>query len=206
MDAQMLDRTSRFARCAGADVVRATVQGPGLHVARGADEPLVCRPVVALLLRFRSNEHARRFAARLLRQMPVIVAVGVNLGIVPLLFLQLAYYRFFYPATILMAWFWLAIIGLLIPAYYGVYVYAFGLSRESNVAATAAPSPDGEPPPAGCPPLFFSVHRLFVCQRAEPDGSRGSMARTMACSTTRPGRRWERGSMSATRRFGPAGC
>ena len=28
-----------------------------------------------------------------------------------------------------MAWFWLAIIGALIPAYYGVYVYAFGLRR-----------------------------------------------------------------------------
>ena len=47
--------------------------------------------------------------------MPVIVAVGVNLGVVPLLFVQLAYHRVFYPATILMAWFWLGIIVLLIP-------------------------------------------------------------------------------------------
>ena len=67
------------------------------------------------------------FAGRLLRQMPVIVAVGVNLGVVPLLFVQLAYHRVFYPATILMAWFWLGIIVLLIPAYYGVYAYAWGL-------------------------------------------------------------------------------
>ena len=59
------------------------------------------------LLSIRGNEHGRRFAGRLLRQMPVIVAVGVNFGIVPLLFIQLAYYRVFYPATILMAWFWL---------------------------------------------------------------------------------------------------
>lgn len=85
--------------------------------------------VVAMLLHLRGSDQGRRFAARLITQMPVIIAFGVNLGVVPLLFTQLGYYRFFYPATILMAWFWLAIIVLLIPAYYGVYLYAFGLSE-----------------------------------------------------------------------------
>ncbi len=83
--------------------------------------------LIALLLHLRGSEHGRRFAGRLLQQMPVIVAVGINLGIVPLLFIQLAYYKVFYPATILMACFWLAIIVLLIPAYYGVYAYAWAL-------------------------------------------------------------------------------
>ena len=83
--------------------------------------------LIALWLHVRGGEHGRRFAGRLLRQMPIIVAVGVNFGIVPLLFIQLAYYKVFYPATILMAWYWLGIIVLLIPAYYGVYAYAFGL-------------------------------------------------------------------------------
>ena len=83
--------------------------------------------LIALWLHLRGNEHAQRFAARLLQQMPIIVAFGVNLGVVPLLFVQLAYYKVFYPATILMAWFWLGIIGLLIPAYYGVYAYAWGI-------------------------------------------------------------------------------
>ena len=64
-----------------------------------------------------------------MQQMPIIVAFGINFGIVPLLFVQVAYSKVFYPATILMAWFWLAIIGLLIPAYYGVYVYACGVAR-----------------------------------------------------------------------------
>ncbi len=72
------------------------------------------------------------FARRLLRQMPVIVAVGVNVGVVPLLFLQLAYHRVFYPATILMAWYWLGIIVLLVPAYYGVYAYAWGLRNNTE--------------------------------------------------------------------------
>ena len=94
--------------------------------------------LVALWLHLRRNEHARRFAARLLRQMPIIVAVGVNFGIVPLLFVQLAYSKVFYPATILMAWFWLAIIGLLTLAYYGVYAYAWGLRKGTkNIAGCA---------------------------------------------------------------------
>jgi hypothetical protein len=83
--------------------------------------------LVALWLHVRRGQEGRRFAGRLLRQMPVIVAVGVNLGIVPLLFIQLAYYKVFYPATILIAWSWLGIIVLLIPAYYAVYAYAWGL-------------------------------------------------------------------------------
>jgi len=86
--------------------------------------------LVALGLAACGSEHGRRFAARLMLQMPVIVALGINFGIVPLLFLQLAYARAFYPATILMAWFWLAVVVLLVPAYYGVYLYAFGLGKE----------------------------------------------------------------------------
>jgi hypothetical protein len=73
------------------------------------------------------GEHGRRFGARLMTQMPILIAFGINLGIVPLLFLQVGYYKVFYPATILMAWFWMAIFVLLIPAYYGVYAYAFGV-------------------------------------------------------------------------------
>ena len=83
--------------------------------------------LLAVCLHIGRNQHGRVFAARLIKQMPVIIAVGVNLGIVPLLFIQVAYFKFFYPATILMAWFWLAIIVLLIPAYYGVYAYAWAI-------------------------------------------------------------------------------
>jgi hypothetical protein len=87
--------------------------------------------VLAMLWAARGKQHARRFAARLMTQMPVIIAYGVNFGIVPLLFVQVAYAKVFYPATILMAWFWLAIIALLIPAYYGVYLYTSGMASRS---------------------------------------------------------------------------
>jgi hypothetical protein len=102
--------------------------------------------LVALGLLVVGGEQGRRFAGRLFRQMPILIALGVNLGIVPLLFVQLAYYKVFYPATILMAWFWLAIIALLIPAYYGVYVYAWGLRNEPDAAG-----------PAGTVPIFASA-------------------------------------------------
>jgi hypothetical protein len=86
--------------------------------------------LIALALYLRGGEHGQTFSRRLMTQMPVILAYGINLGIVPLLFVQVAYAQPFYSATILMAWHWLAIVILLIPAYYGVYLYSFGLRAD----------------------------------------------------------------------------
>jgi hypothetical protein len=68
-------------------------------------------------------------AKRLFESMPFFMAFGINAGIVPLLFIQTLYPQFFYPATILQAWFWFLIIPLLLIAYYGVYLAAFGRLR-----------------------------------------------------------------------------
>jgi len=84
--------------------------------------------ITMMWLSVRGGEHGRRCSARLGAQMPIVIALGINFGIVPLLFIQVAWGQVFYPATMLMAWFWLAIIALLIPAYYGIYVYALGQS------------------------------------------------------------------------------
>jgi hypothetical protein len=89
--------------------------------------------------------------------MPILVALGINLGIVPLLFLQVGYYKAFYPATILMAWFWLAIVGLLIPAYYGVYFYSFGL-RDGGAAMTRFRRAAGW----GAAAMFLAIGFLFA--------------------------------------------
>ncbi len=77
-----------------------------------------------------------RVADRLFKGMPFFMAFGLNAGIVPLLFIQTLYPQFFYPATILQAWFWFVVIPLLIVAYYGVYFAAFG--RYRTVAAILA--------------------------------------------------------------------
>jgi len=89
--------------------------------------------LVAMVVARWSNPEAQRWSARLMRQMPVVIALGVNFGIVPLLFTQVAYYRVFYPATILMAWPWFSIIILLTFAYYGVYIYVTGLKDNAEL-------------------------------------------------------------------------
>ena len=85
-----------------AHLVCAIFQGARLHAARRADEPLVRRPVGGLVPATATNTLGVS-PPGCSQDMPVIVAVGINLGIVPLLFIQVAYYKFFYPATILMA-------------------------------------------------------------------------------------------------------
>lgn len=77
---------------------------------------------IALILLVIGGNNAQIFARRLLKQMPVVMAFGINLGIVPLLFIQVAYYKVFYPATILMAWHWFGILLLVLPAYYLLYI------------------------------------------------------------------------------------
>ena len=94
--------------------------------------------IVSMLLNRYGGPHSRRQAARLMEQMPFIISAGVNLGIVPLLFMQVAYYKVFYPATILMAWPWFLIIVLLAVAYYGVYLYALNLRGKAGWLAPIA--------------------------------------------------------------------
>lgn len=92
---------------------------------------------VALFLRWRGGQ-SQLLSRRLMNPMPVIIALGVNFGIVPLLFLQVMYYQAFYPATILMAWPWFLVIVLLTLAYYGVYIYVIGLRRDTLTRPRAA--------------------------------------------------------------------
>ncbi|WP_322800952.1 hypothetical protein [Thermoflexus sp.] len=81
-------------------------------------------PVAIALSRSRPRVSERLFVV-----MPFAMAFGINAGIVPLLFLQTLYPQFFYPATILQAWFWFLIIPLLLMAYTAVYAAAFGRWR-----------------------------------------------------------------------------
>jgi hypothetical protein len=86
--------------------------------------------LLAAVLSVWGSAHGKHFAIRLMKQMPLVIACGVNLGIVPLLFTQVAYYQVFYPATVLMAWPWFSIIPMLTVAYYGVYFYAMQIRQD----------------------------------------------------------------------------
>jgi hypothetical protein len=59
------------------------------------------------------------------KALPVAVAAAVTLGIAPLLLVQVLYGRLFFTSSILMAWLWLAVVPLLVLAYYGAYLLAF---------------------------------------------------------------------------------
>ena len=53
---------------------------------------------------------------------PTVLALTVNLGVAPYLFIQLLYGSFFYSSTLLMSVWWMAIIGLVMLSYYGLYI------------------------------------------------------------------------------------
>lgn len=56
-------------------------------------------------------------------KLPVIIALAINFGVAPLLFLQVIYGHLFYTSSVLMAVYWILIIPLLIVGYYGAYYY-----------------------------------------------------------------------------------
>lgn len=95
--------------------------------------------LVAIFATFGKN-HSEELAHRLSRSMPAIVAIGINLGIVPLLFTQVGYFQFYYPTGVLIGWAWLSVIFLLLFAYYGVYVYSLSVrnNRKTKFAIVSA--------------------------------------------------------------------
>lgn len=62
---------------------------------------------------------------RYVKLLPSAMAATVTLGVAPLLFLQLAYHRQAYAASIVSGWWWLAIVGAVMAAYYFLYGGAF---------------------------------------------------------------------------------
>jgi Protein of unknown function (DUF3365) len=84
-----------------------------------------------LALHWRSSRRPEGAAPRvallafLAKALPVAVAAAVTFGVAPLLFLQILYGRVFFTSSVLMAWFWLAIVPLVILAYSGAYLLAF---------------------------------------------------------------------------------
>jgi hypothetical protein len=69
--------------------------------------------------------HDAALAHLVAKAMPVLISAAVSLGVAALLFLQVLYGRLFFPSAIVMGWWWLAVIGLLILAYYAAYLLAF---------------------------------------------------------------------------------
>ncbi len=80
---------------------------------------------IALLTPCRDGDDGVSLCRNISKKLPILLAFTVNLGVAPLLFLQVLYGQFFYTSSVLMAVFWLSIVGLLIVAYYSAYIYSF---------------------------------------------------------------------------------
>lgn len=56
-------------------------------------------------------------------KLPMTFALGINLGVAPLLFIQVIYGNLIYSSSVLMAVYWILVIPFLILAYYGAYIH-----------------------------------------------------------------------------------
>lgn len=63
-----------------------------------------------------------RLAGRCLNMMPVCLSMAITFGVAPLLFVQVLYGHFFYVSNVLMGWYWLGLLGLVMIAFYSIYV------------------------------------------------------------------------------------
>jgi hypothetical protein len=64
----------------------------------------------------------RKVATPASSNLPTTIALAVNLGVPPLLFVQVIFGQFFYSSSVLMAAYWLAVVPILILAYYAAYL------------------------------------------------------------------------------------
>lgn len=89
--------------------------------------------VVAVVLAAFGRGHAKTVGHHIARVLPFALAFGINFGIVPLLFVQVAYHQFFYPATVLIAWPWFAVFWIVMVGYFLVYMYKLALEGKGPV-------------------------------------------------------------------------
>jgi hypothetical protein len=108
-------------------------------------------------LRGRRDERHRRLARMMAQWLPVLVAFTITFGVAPLLFVQVLYGPVFFSASILMAWPWLSIIGLMLFGYYGYYWHAYQFDRLGRRAVWVAAISTG---------LFLIVGLLFSSNMA----------------------------------------
>lgn len=90
---------------------------------------MVGTTAIAAYALLRKDQTLRSLAYELAKVIPFLIALAVNFGVAALLFLQVAYGQFFYTGSILMGVYWLAVVPLLLLAYYAAYLFDFKFSR-----------------------------------------------------------------------------
>lgn len=68
---------------------------------------------------------------------PLLIALTINLGVPPLLFMQVLYGHFFYSSSVIMATPWILIIPILILAYYCAYIFVKQMNKRPVLSKVA---------------------------------------------------------------------
>jgi len=88
--------------------------------------------VIAFANLHRQDNTAQPLCRQIAKTIPFAIAMTVNLGVAPLLFLQVLYGQFFYTSSVLMGVYWLAVVGVLIIAYYSAYIFNLRQERPAD--------------------------------------------------------------------------
>lgn len=101
---------------------------------------------LCLVIYLNAKAHRKQDAAALkashvlARQLPTVMTFVINLGVPPLLFLQVLYGRMIYSSSVLIGAFWISVIGLVMLAYWLIYrcVDAFEAKKKAWPYALAS--------------------------------------------------------------------
>ena len=97
--------------------------------------------IIALFNSFSKKPEAVSTSRQVSTKLPYTIAFTVNMGVAPLLFIQVLYGQFIYTSSLLMAVYWISIVLIMLVAYYSAYLYdfkfdAFGTRRSLFIAVT----------------------------------------------------------------------
>ena len=81
--------------------------------------------IIALVHHLRGKRETEPLTRTISVKLPFTIAFAVNFGVAPLLFMQVLYGQFLYTSSVLMAVYWLGVVGLVIAAYGSAYIYDF---------------------------------------------------------------------------------
>lgn len=94
--------------------------------------------IIAVISMLNNNKNTNLIAKEFSYKWPYTIAFAVNMGVAPLLFVQVLYGHFIYSSSVLMAAWWLSIVGLLILAYYSAYIFDFKYDQLGGLKIIAA--------------------------------------------------------------------
>jgi len=98
---------------------------------------MVGTALTAFVCHLRRESSYHQLSHELAKVLPFLIAFTVNLGVAPLLFVNVLYGHLLYTSTVIMGLFWLAVIPIVIVAYYLAYIYDFSFKKLGDQAMFA---------------------------------------------------------------------